>query len=70
VEVSRPAQTDQERKKRRPAKGGKSKRGVAAYDNILLALSDAEDVARKLVEAQNVSDVLLFSPLVFYYYYL
>lgn len=59
VEVSRPTQTDQERKKRRPAKGGKSKRGVAAYDNILLALSDAEDVARKLAEAQkNVSSVL------------
>ncbi|KAI0286735.1 hypothetical protein BGY98DRAFT_1086767 [Russula aff. rugulosa BPL654] len=32
---------------------GKSKRGVAAYDNILLALSDAEDVARKLAEAQK-----------------
>jgi hypothetical protein len=59
IEVSRPTQTDQERKKRRPAKGGKSKRGVAAYDNILLALSDAEDVARKLAEAQkNVSSVL------------
>ena len=58
VEVSRPTQTDQERKKRRPAKGGKSKRGVAAYDNILLALSDAEDVARKLAEAQkNVCSV-------------
>ncbi len=60
IEVSRPTQTDQEKKKRRPAKGGKSKRGVAAYDNILLALSDAEDVARKLAEAQkNVSDILL-----------
>ena len=60
IEVSMPTQTDQERKKRRPAKGGKSKRGVAAYDNILLALSDAEDVARKLAEAQkNVSSVLL-----------
>lgn len=53
IEVSRPAQTDQERKKRRSAKGGKSKRGVAAYDNILLALSDAEDVARRLAEAQK-----------------
>jgi signal recognition particle subunit SRP68 len=51
----KPAPTGQEKKKRRPAKGGSSKRGVAAYDNILLALSDAEDVARKLVEAQNVS---------------
>jgi signal recognition particle subunit SRP68 len=56
VQVSTPPQTDQEKqKKRKPAKGGKSKRGVAAYDNILLALSDAEDVARKLVEAQKVS---------------
>ena len=58
IEVSRPMRTEQERKKRRPAEGGKSKRGVAAYDNILLALSDAEDVARKLAEAQkNVSFV-------------
>ncbi|KAI0307536.1 hypothetical protein B0F90DRAFT_1914477 [Multifurca ochricompacta] len=55
VEVSKPAQTEQEKKKRKPAKGGKAKRGVAAYDSILLALSDAEDVARKLVEAQNAS---------------
>ena len=35
-------------------KGARSKRGVAAYDAILLALSEAEDVARKLVEAQKV----------------
>jgi signal recognition particle subunit SRP68 len=58
MEVSNPVQTDQERK-RKPAKGGKSKRGIAAYDNILLALSDAEGVARKLVEAQNVSSAFL-----------
>ncbi|KAG6854069.1 hypothetical protein C0991_010816 [Blastosporella zonata] len=32
-----------------------SKKGVAAYDSILLALSDAEEVARKLVEAQQLS---------------
>lgn len=32
-----------------------SKKGVAAYDAILLALSDAEEVARKLVEAQQNS---------------
>lgn len=31
-----------------------SKKGVAAYDAILLALSDAEEVGRKLVEAQQV----------------
>jgi signal recognition particle subunit SRP68 len=54
MEVSTPPQTNQERK-RKPTKGGKSKRGVAAYDNILLALSDAEAVARKLVETRNVS---------------
>jgi signal recognition particle subunit SRP68 len=30
------------------------KRGVAAYDAILAALSDAEEVARKLAEAQKV----------------
>ncbi|OJA13896.1 hypothetical protein AZE42_09666 [Rhizopogon vesiculosus] len=32
-----------------------SKKGVAAYDAILLALSDAEEVARKLIEAQQSS---------------
>lgn len=57
--ISGSTQTGQEKKKRRPAKGGTSKRGVAAYDNILLALSDAENVARKLVEAQNVSKRLI-----------
>lgn len=36
------------------AKGSGSKKGVAAYDAILLALSDAEEVSRKLVEAQQV----------------
>ena len=65
IEVSRPTQTDQERKKRRPAQGGKSKRGVAAYDNILLALSDAEDVARKLAEAQKNVSGILFSTAIF-----
>ena len=39
IEVSRLMQMDQERK---------SNRGVVAYDNTLLALSDAEDMARKL----------------------
>ncbi|KAI0089865.1 hypothetical protein BDY19DRAFT_941194 [Irpex rosettiformis] len=42
-------------KKGKVGKGVKSKRGVAAYDAILLALSDAEGVARKLVEAQQLS---------------
>ena len=61
TEVSTLPRADQEKKRRKPSKGGKSKRGVAAYDNILLALSDAEDVARKLVEAQNVCNVFTFS---------
>lgn len=42
-------------KKGKVGKGTRSKRGVAAYDAILLALSDAEEVARKLVETQQVS---------------
>ncbi|KAG5646888.1 hypothetical protein DXG03_001964 [Asterophora parasitica] len=36
-------------------KDARSKKGVAAYDAILLALSDAEEVARKLVGAQQLS---------------
>jgi hypothetical protein len=37
------------------SKGGvRSKKGIAAYDATLLALSDAEEVARKLTEAQQV----------------
>lgn len=40
--------------------GHGSKKGVAAYDAILLALSDAEEVARKLVEAQQVSPHLFW----------
>lgn len=35
-------------------KGARSKRGVASYDAILLALSEAEDVSRRLAEAQKV----------------
>ncbi|KAI0063148.1 hypothetical protein BV25DRAFT_450798 [Artomyces pyxidatus] len=46
---------DEQKKKGKGTKGSKSKRGVAAYDNILLALSDAEEVARKLEEAQKLS---------------
>ena len=42
-------------KKGKLGKGARSKRGVAAYDAILLALSDAEEVARKLVEAQQLA---------------
>lgn len=33
----------------------RSRRGVAAFDAILAALSDAEDVSRKLLESQGVS---------------
>ncbi|KAF8887719.1 hypothetical protein BD779DRAFT_1525871 [Infundibulicybe gibba] len=36
-------------------KGSGSKKGVAAYDAVLHTLSDAEEVARKLVEAQQLS---------------
>lgn len=43
-----------DKKKGKVGKGTKSKQGVAAYDAILLALSDAEGVGRKLVEAQQV----------------
>lgn len=34
------------------------KKGVAAYDAILLALSDAEEIAKKLAEAQKVHQFL------------
>ena len=46
--------SESEDKKGKVGKSTKSKQGVAAYDAILLALSDAEGVARKLVEAQQV----------------
>lgn len=39
---------------KRAGKGARSKRGVASYDAILLALSEAEEVARKLMESQKV----------------
>ncbi|CAL1697046.1 unnamed protein product [Somion occarium] len=48
-------------KKGKVGKGTRSKRGVAAYDAILLALSDAEEVARKLVETQQLSGGTLTS---------
>jgi signal recognition particle subunit SRP68 len=41
------------------SKASKSKRGVAAYDAVLSALSDAEDVARKLAESQQVINLVL-----------
>ena len=36
----------------------KTRKGVAAFDAILAALSDAEEVARKLAEAQKVSNFI------------
>ncbi|KAF7795056.1 hypothetical protein EIP86_006200 [Pleurotus ostreatoroseus] len=50
-----PSVGDGTKKKEKVSKGTKSKRGVAAYDAILLALSEAEGVARKLAEAQQLS---------------
>lgn len=52
-----PARAEGASDKGRKGKSGShgSKKGVAAYDAILLALSDAEEVARKLVEAQQNS---------------
>lgn len=47
-------QSASEEKGKKVGKGARSKRGVASYDAILLALSEAEEVARKLVEAQKV----------------
>lgn len=45
----------EEEKSKKAGKGARPKRGgVASYDAILLALSEAEDVARKLAEAQKV----------------
>ena len=47
----------QAKKNRR--KGHKSRSGVAVFDNILSSLSDAEEVARKLVEVQQVDIIFL-----------
>ncbi|KAI6153113.1 hypothetical protein BKA82DRAFT_4086213 [Pisolithus tinctorius] len=55
-DASRDATEKQGDKKKQSGKGRKgagSKKGVAAYDGVLSALSDAEEVARKLVEAQQ-----------------
>ena len=49
-------------KGKKKGKGLGSKKGVAAYDAVLHALSDAEDVARKLLEAQQVCWVMFLSP--------
>lgn len=51
---SAPEETKATSVKGKPRKVHKSRKGVAAYDGILSALSNAEDIARKLVEAQQV----------------
>ena len=49
-------------KGKKKEKGVGTKKGFAAYDAVLLALSDAENVARKLLEAQQVCwDTFLLS---------
>jgi signal recognition particle subunit SRP68 len=48
-----PGETTADRKKR-TKKENRTKKGVASYDPILLVLSDAENVARKLKDAQRV----------------
>jgi signal recognition particle subunit SRP68 len=50
-----PPKTPEQGSKVKPTDRASSKKGVAAYDMILLALSDAEELARKLVEVQQVS---------------
>ncbi|EJF58774.1 hypothetical protein DICSQDRAFT_90092 [Dichomitus squalens LYAD-421 SS1] len=47
--------SEEKGKKGKQGKSARSKRGVASYDAILLALSEAEDVSRKLVEARKLS---------------
>ncbi|KAI6028980.1 hypothetical protein EDC04DRAFT_2715735 [Pisolithus marmoratus] len=46
-------QGDKKKQRGKGRKGTGSKKGVAVYDGVLSALSDAEEVARKLVEAQQ-----------------
>ncbi|KAF7306397.1 Signal recognition particle subunit SRP68 [Mycena indigotica] len=46
---------DAEQRLQKGSATGTSKKGVKAYDAILSALSDAEEVARKLVEAQQLN---------------
>ena len=52
--LEKPEEKRDSDKKSKLGKGAKSKGGVASYDAILLALSEAEDVSRKLVEVQKV----------------
>jgi signal recognition particle subunit SRP68 len=63
TEISRSTMKGQEKNKQEPGRGGISKCSVVAYDNILLASSNVEDIMCKLFEAQNISknDLLLIS---------
>jgi len=49
-----PVDTSEKGKRKRRWKRVRARKGVAAYDAILLALGDAEEVARKLSEALQV----------------
>jgi len=55
------AKADPGRKKTKQSSGSGSKKDIAAFDAILLALSDAEEVGRKLAEAHQV--IIHFSSL-------
>lgn len=55
------ASADGGKKKGKTGAGSRSKRGVASYDAVLSALSDAEDVSRKLTEAQKVGIAMYYS---------
>ncbi|KAI0035271.1 hypothetical protein K488DRAFT_76737 [Vararia minispora EC-137] len=59
-ELKRPeSEGDTGKKGGKRSKGNRSKRSVAVYDSVLLALSDAEEAARKLVEVQQLSGTTL-----------
>jgi signal recognition particle subunit SRP68 len=55
--------TQENDKKQKSVNAHGSKKGIAAYNTVLLALSDAEEVARRLTEAQHVSTSLVMLPL-------
>ncbi|TDL15845.1 hypothetical protein BD410DRAFT_795986 [Rickenella mellea] len=52
---SKPNSSLTQTKAGKQGKSQRSRNGVAAYDGVLSALSDADDVARKLLEAQQAS---------------
>ena len=65
VEEAEVALDASQKDSRRPA-GTKSKLRVTAFDSLLLALSDAEEVARKLEGVQQVPPPTLFFPLLIF----